>query len=433
MRLFLVTLTIAFAITGSANAATLKISTTGIDTGICQDAPCKTAGYAYKRASIIPEASEILFAEGSYPAQKIVNTLSIPRASDAKITFKPEDGASVKLAYFEIDGPDHVDVTNFKMDGWQVGQATDVDMIDDDVDNGKPIINSSTDVRVIRPDIGPQCAGHGPGATGGGGAMQIKALAGKGQPKDIEIIDGRFHDFTRCAAPDEDVHLDCLHLFTVDGLTIRNMTFDKCSVYDILFAKDISGSGYGPPTNVLIENNRFMPMIPGSSGSIGIFGDNQKFTNIAVRNNSFTGNSVMAKSSSTVPVYTNVRFENNVLRSFNRTNCNQVGVTYTGNFYERVTGGSTSATCVEHVDDLRLLDDGRVLPGSAAIDSVHGAGSAPAPATDILGTSRPQFQASDAGAFELPAPLVLAPITISDLLAIYAWSAVPFTFVAIQP
>src|SRR3712207_610664 len=64
-------------------------------------------------------------------------------------------------------------------------------------------------------------------------------------PKNVVIDGATFHDFT-VPASCPSAHLDCVHTFGSDGLTIRNSTFTRCQHFGIL----VNGG-----RNITIENN----------------------------------------------------------------------------------------------------------------------------------------------------------------------------------
>ena len=126
-------------------------------------------------------------------------------------------------------------------------------------------------------------------------------------PRNI-LLDGvTIHGFHRT---DGSSHVDCLHSWGLNGLTVRRSTFYDCEHFDILLTVD---SIMGTPTNVVIENN-FLDCC--RSGYFSIYlGDQhgETYSNYLIRNNSTNKPIGIGPDDRTVA---NLRFFGNVAPSF---------------------------------------------------------------------------------------------------------------------
>jgi hypothetical protein len=383
MRLSLIALALLLAAAAPAEGSTLYVSPNGSGSACTGAAPCGSFAAAYAAAH---PGDTVLVAAGNYAGQ------SIPAAGDRPgppVVFRGEPAKGAMLAYLDVYGR-QVELQALRTAGWHVrAGAQDVTLRDVDSVGERWFITSATNISVIGGSVGPVRA-----STGTGGAVQIKGSgdftpAGAGpSPRNILIDGHRFHDFTRDPNA-SGVHLDCLHVFRADGLTIRNSTFDRCSVYDILIAEQ----GDLAPSNVVIENNLFKPMAEGYY-SLGIFGGTgNRYEHYLIRNNTFMDRGWLAAGSD--DTHLDVRFVGNVTQRFNAANCANPQVTYSHNVAQEVTGGR--AGCLYRRGPLRLSKDG--VPGRGSVARRAGA-PRDHPARDIRGRSR-RGGRPDAGAYEV--------------------------------
>jgi hypothetical protein len=230
-------------------------------------------------------------------------------------------------------------------------------------------------------------------------------------PQNI-LIDGvNFHDMTVGAS--SGFHMECLHVWAADSLTVRNSKFSHCSVFDVFIQRlDPAVSTNLPPApqNITIENNFFnCCRHTGDTSDYKSFAI--KFTsdynpgswnNITIRNNSSDDKFQLDTSSAVT--YVNTKVYNNIAPAmqFNDSSVGTKpsGVNLDNNIWYNgskigsndIIGQSTSSLFT----NFAALDF-HLKTGSPAIDKGNNAN---APSTDIDGDSRPSGTIVDIGADE---------------------------------
>jgi hypothetical protein len=208
--------------------------------------------------------------------------------------------------------------------------------------------------------------------------------------------------------------VECLQVWAVDGLTIRNSTFRNCEVFDIFLQKLPEGKA-ATPSNILIENNFFDCC---GSGYYSIrLADHAgtSWKNVTIRNNSLDKE---LNPDPSVP-YSNVKIIGNVgpavkfwSGSTGAIEPKPAGVEVDYNVWYAGSKVGTHDKVAASGFRNAAAADFHLNAGAAAID----AGSPTNfPATDIDGDARPAGAAPDAGADETgaspPAPDTTAPDT----------------------
>jgi hypothetical protein len=320
-------------------------------------------------------------AAGSYGDQTI-NSDSSKNSATQEVLIRAAAGASVTLSDL-LSYASNVRYKDFTVMG--SGQP--------DIRAGKNVTVEnvkSTNFYVQGPTENVTIKGgeYGPYASCGGGA-HIKTLTNGGddpnpaaQPKNT-VVDGvYFHDYT-VPSSCPTAHLDCLHVFYHQQLTVRNSTFVRCKHYGIL----LGSNGAGSPENDLIENNFFGEAEVAGFAFRG--GTDEYFDGMTVRYNS--GGNITPQT--TQAQLANIRWYANVADTIG--NCRS-GIDYQ---YNVVASGGCGST------DLRAATgfvnysagDMHLSTGAAAI----GRGKpGDYPSTDYDSQSRPAGGAPDAGADE---------------------------------
>lgn len=224
--------------TSEPDEATLFVAPFGLDEDPCSlEAPCASLDRAFELSTL---GDVIEVAGGEYPAQEI--TPRTGAGGTGPVVVRPPDGEPVTLANVEITGSD-VELRGMRVGGFQVRPgAADVTLRDIDTE-GQSIIESASQIAVLGGDIGPTADGDG---------LQIKPKLGEIDPTDI-LIDGvRFHDVRDESGVG---HIDCIQVGGATNITIRNSTFERCAVRDVIFGSFNGGEFNG----ALIENNWFGP------------------------------------------------------------------------------------------------------------------------------------------------------------------------------
>lgn len=248
---------------------------------------------------------------------------------------------------------------------------------------------SSQDISFIGGSVGPSANENNRIASNG--------PATSAPPRNILIEGVDFHDFT--VTPGSEAHVECLQVWAVDGLTIRNSKFRNCEVFDIFLQKLPEGAA-PTPTNILIENNFFDCCVSGFYSIRMANHTGTSWKNVTIRNNSLDK---AINPDPGVP-YSNVKIESNVgpeVKFWNGTTgaveAKPAGVTADYNvWYAGAKVGSHDKVAPSGFVNAAALDF-HLKTGAAAIDAGDPAG---APATDIDGDARPQGGVPDAGADE---------------------------------
>jgi hypothetical protein len=376
--------TIAVASTRSGSApnppkpADLYISPTGSDSRACTaKAPCASFNRAYE----VAKAGQIVeVAAGIYPSQFI--KADSTKTGPASVLFRPSAGASVTInEYLEVAGS-YLEVRDMRVNGEWNAHPGSHDLVFRNINATIFFITSAANVKVIGGSIGPY----------ENNASQIKSCETCTNPAINILIDGvTFHDYTRTI---EGIHMECLHVYPAQNLTIRNTRFRNCAVMDLFLSN--YGSA-GSLRNITIENNVFDT--PGSvAGGLSKgfyplvfepFGS--PIAGVNVRFNSLYG-SIVFDNPDNGPYYSDIRASSNV-GTQGQIFCYE-HVTYSHNVWESAKCGSTDVKAALGFRDPAKLDL-HLVRGARAIGRGDSAG---APSTDIDGDVRPTRVAPDAGA-----------------------------------
>ena len=346
------------------------VSTSGSDAGSCtQAAPCATLARAYAVSS---GGQTVSVAPGTYPGQTIPADGS---KSAAHVVFLG-NGASTGEIVVQAS---HLTLQDFNTGGWTASQGTtDLTFANVNIAHGEFFVNSATNVSVI----GGVVDGAGQYWANGN---QVKTMSSTAPVPSGILFDGvTIQNYRRNPASSD--HVDCLHVMSANGLTVRNSRFANCEAFDILFTMFL-----GPtPSNILIENNFFRCCGSGFySVQLG-GGHGEDFNNVTIRNNSSDKDMTVG----TTNMVNNVAYYNNDVPGIG--GCTRSGVTADYNVLFGV-----SAKCGPHdllaASGFASATDLHLVAGAPAIN----AGLATqAPATDIDGQGRPMGPAPDIGADE---------------------------------
>jgi len=378
---------------GAGASPSVFVAPTGSDSGPCtQAAPCRSFDRAYHVAS---PGDVVSIAPGSYPAQTITDD---PSKDAPAVLFEPQRPGSVQVVGLMIQAS-HVEVDGLTFTrSWYVGvnsntvaqSAQPHDVVLRDLRAPVFFITAASDVSVIGGSYGPEVDQ----------AAQIKGCYEcRYAPSDI-LVDGvTFHDFTRAT---KGTHMECLHVYPAQGLTIRNSRFLNCAIMDVFLSN--YGAG-GDLRDITIENNVFDT--PGShagalsKGYYGLAfgGFNRTITNVRIAYNSMLTASIPGFDSSAT--YTNVDVEANV-GALDPRFCSK-GVTYAYNVWTAAKCGATDTTAPSGFADPAQYD---FEPTATAATIGHG-DPRDHPATDIDGRLRPSRLAPDAGAYQRETALIV--------------------------
>jgi hypothetical protein len=345
------------------------ISPTGSDAGQCtQVAPCATFARAYAVSSA---GQTVSVTPGSYPGQTIP---AGTKASSAHVVFVGNGATTGEL----VIQASHLTLQDLNTGGWTTSQDDDVTITNVNITHGEFFVNSATNITMI----GGVVDGAGQYWVNGN---QIKTLSSTATVPSAILLDGvTIRNYRR--DPTSSDHVDCLHVLSGNGITIRNSRFANCEAFDVLFTEFL-----GPtPTNILIENSFFLCCGTGFySVSLG-GGHGEDFHNVTIRNNSSNQSMTVGTSNSVA----NIAFYNNDVP--NVGGCTRGGVTADYNLMF-----DASAKCGAHdllaASGFASATDLHLVAGAAAIDAAL---AAEAPATDIDGQTRPIGPAPDIGADE---------------------------------
>jgi hypothetical protein len=420
---------------------TVYVAPNGLDAGVCaKAAPCGSFDYAYHVAT--PGAT-IEIAGGTYPAQTVnVDLTKLDATSD--VVFQPAAGATV-----QIDGDltmygSHAVFRNLKLQklvsqATQGDALTSHDVVFENLDGETFNIGPNYRITIKGGDWGPSLACHArestyapatwcpagsPHATTGndGNAGDWENHVGPDGnivsqwPHDIVITGARIHD-------QNSTDLDAMHtggLFLISGhdIAIRNTVFQQNAVYDLqvqdFTSPDCCGMTYGPPHDVVIENNWFGAPVRGVNDPGGdTFNDQQPelqldprngacWTNWLIRYNSFVNG--VAPGLDSGACFDNVRLVGNVGEAPGPAQCftGAPGLTWDHNAW---LGGTCDATDVAlkrlPYQNTKIGAEDFHLTDGPAVDLVPGTTADERLGTDIDGQPRPLGAAWDAGADEL--------------------------------
>jgi hypothetical protein len=337
-------------------------------------APCASFNRAYRVAG---PGDVVEVAGGRYGWQEIESDPGKNGAGLRPVLFRPAPGASVTIG----------DLLSYASNVRYRGFAVALD------DGGQPDIRGGHDVSVehVRAtnfyisgsstrNVAIRGGSYGPWPSCGGGA-QIS-----GNASNITVDGVTFHDYS-VPSSCPDAHLDCLHVFAVTRMTIRNSRFVRCEHYGVL----LNSNGPGVE-NHLVENNFFGPS--GIAGFALRGGTDEDFDTVTVRYNS--GGSITPQT--TQRSLRNVAWYANVAEDIG--SCRN-GIQYSHNVAEDGGCGSTDRRAQVAFADY-AAGDLHLVPGSstarAAVDyGVPGN----APFLDFDRHARSLGSAPDAGADEV--------------------------------
>jgi hypothetical protein len=377
----------------TTRAPSLFVSPGGSDSSACtRAAPCQSFDRAYHVAK---PGQVVGVAAGSYPSQKI--TADGTKHAPA-VVFAPSPSGEIRVANLTVEGSD-VELDDLTIAGiWYVGvnsssltQAEQPhDVVLRDVSASNFFITGASDVSVLGGRIGPTVDN----------AAQIKGCYQcRYAPQNITIDGVTFHDFKRATAGQ---HMECLHVYPAQSLTIRNSRFFNCALMDVFLSN--FGQG-GDLRDITIENNLFDA--PGSHGGaldkgyygLAFEGDKRSITDVRIAYNSMLTGSIPGFDSSAT--YSNIVVEANV-GALTQHFCSS-GVTFAYNVWTSAKCGATDTTAPSGFADPADYDF-KLRPDAAAIG--HGNPSRH-PAADADGQLRPRRLAADAGAYQRETALVV--------------------------
>ncbi len=375
-------------------AAALRLSPSGSDSNSCSAAkPCKTLNRAYKLAT---PGQTVELAAGTYADTTLSPDSAKTSAND--VIFRPVAGATVSFSAQLHISAQHLEMRGMRFSSklWIEASAADVTLRNNTLKNFDLYSSgtqSSHDISFIGGSIGPSANENSRIASNG--------TSTSASPKSILIEGVEFHDFT--VSPGSDAHVECLQVWAVDGLTIRNSKFRNCEVFDI-FLQKLPGGTAATPSNILIENNFFDCC---RSGYYSIrLGDHAgtSWKNVTIRNNSLNKE---INPDPSVP-YSNVKIVGNVGPAVKfwsggtgAVQAKPAGVEVDYNvWYAGSKVGSHDKVAASGFRNAAAFDF-HLAAGAAAIDAGSPTGS---PAKDIDGDARPAGKAPDAGADEAAAP-----------------------------
>jgi outer membrane biosynthesis protein TonB len=368
----------------------LHLSPSGSDSSNCTAAaPCKTLNRGYRVAT---PGQTVEMAAGTYSDTSL--PLDPSKTSNADVIFRPAAGASVTISPQLHVFARHLELRGLRFTSklWIEASAADVTIRNGTLKNFDLYSDgsqSSQDISFIGGSIGPSANENSRIASNG--------TSTSASPRNVLIEGVDFHDFT--ATPGSGAHVECLQVWAVDGLTIRDSTFRNCEVFDIFLQKLPEGKA-ATPSNILIENNFFDCCASGYYAIRMADHPGTSWKNVTIRNNSLNK---AINPDPGVP-YSNVKIVGNVgpeVKFWNGTTGNvearPAGVSVDYNvWYAGSKVGSHDKVAASGFVDAAALNF-HLKAGAAAIDAGDPTGS---PATDIDGDVRPIGKAPDAGADE---------------------------------
>ena len=331
--------------------------------------PCLTFDRAYHAAQ---PGQVVAASAGVYGDQRIEADPS--KAAGPDVLFSPAPGATVTVGAVTIAGASHLELRDMTLAGWHTLRGTD-SVTFRDITAGILFVDSSSNISVIGGSYGPQ-TNYDDG--------QIRPAC-PGCPHSTNIlVDGvLFHD--AILGPGSDAHVECLQVWGIDQLVIRNSKFFGCEQHGVF----ISGEAM-PVSDITFENNEVAGLRTGFySLRITASGPGEGCTNILYRNNSTT-----APINVTCLTVDNVRIVGN-LGPYSSEFCDS-RYTYSHNVWDGAVCGPTDLNAPSGFANPAGLDL-NLLGTSAAINAGD---PADYPATDIYGHRRPRGLAPDAGAVE---------------------------------
>jgi hypothetical protein len=354
-----------------------------------QVAPCRSLSRTYRLATA---GMTVELAAGSYADSSL--PLDASKTSLTDVVFAPAAGASVTMS-----GTLHVTARHLELRGMRFSNPLFIDASAQDVtmrlntlkkfELFSDAAQAPRDISFIGGSIGPSADDNN--RIGSNGTSTTAS------PTNI-LIDGvNIHDFT--LTPGSGAHVECLQVWAVDGLTIRNSTFRNCDQFDV-FLQKLPGGAAATPSNILIENN-FMDCCASGFFSIRLADHaGTSWRNVTIRNNSMD----KAPNLDAGVPYSNVKVLNNIAPALSLytgatggEGSLPAGVTVDYNvWYAGAKRGSHDQVAAHGYRNL-ATGDFHLNTGAAAINKGDPLNS---PSTDIDKQARPQGIAPDAGADE---------------------------------
>lgn len=301
-RLLLLLVVCLLAVCSTASAATIPAtSADNIDT-------------VYQSAS---PGDTIELASGSYGNVRINNNAAKSAAGAARVTIRPAAGATVTfndlLVYasnLNVVGPITIPCCYGQPDVRAPAHDTTIQ----DIHATNFYVTGATKNVTIKGGV------YGPYESTGGGS-QIKSASNGGDGTDFPVdtvVDGvTFQKYT--VPSGSTAHLDCLHVFYHQRVTIKNSHFSECEHYGIL----LGSNGAGRVDGDVVTNNTFDTGTFQVAGFALRGGTGEDFNDVLVQGNQ--GDIVTPQTTNGL---TNVRFYDNNVESLG--NCRS-GIDYQRN------------------------------------------------------------------------------------------------------
>jgi hypothetical protein len=393
----LAAITAAYALSGDSQSAVLWIDSDGgtcVRQSIPQEYDSATACGTFNAAYIAAQPGDrVLVKEksGGYAVETIANDSSKTSNDDVLFEAALDENPAIN-GDSNING-DHITFKNLSIEEWDV-EASATDITFDNVDSNTFDI-FGTNVSINGGDFGPVVDDY---------AFIGSASAPDIDPAEISITGAYFHDSSRSPGS----HIECLHVASVVGFTLRNSKFEDCAVFDVFFTLNKNGVY---PQDITVENNWFAPSIDGGVQSVTFDGDciptstdtacgvfpgptlYANYSNVIVRNNSFGQEMSVDNEGNTL---TNFLVQGNL---GDTAGCNSQA-NYQQNLWIGTTCGASDVniTAEGFVDKAGF--DYHLAATSSAVDRMTS--GCPPPSVDIDGETRPQNGECDAGADESP-------------------------------
>jgi hypothetical protein len=384
----------------------------------------------------------IEIAGGTYPMQTVnLDLTKLDATSD--VVFQPAAGATV-----QIDGDlwmygSHAIFRNLKLHKL-VSQGlpapfTSHDVVFENLDGENFNIGPNYDITIKGGDWGPSLACRARGSS-----YDPSTWCPLGSPYASTGNDGAEGDWENHIGPDGNILNQWPHEITVDGarihdqnstdlsamhtgglfvisgydIAIRNTIFQKDAVYDLQVQDfsnpDCCGMTFGPPHDVVLENNWFGPPVRGVNDPGGdTFNDLQPevqldprhgacWSNWLIRYNSFYNGLALGLDAD--PCFSNVRVVGNVGEVPGPPQCftGYAGLTWEYNAWLGGTCGPTDLA-IGHLPyvSTTIGAENYHLQGGPEVNLVPGTDADQQIGTDIDGQQRPLGGAWDAGSDEL--------------------------------